>query len=447
MAEAKNDQKIILKVPAAYRENYPRYLQVIRNIAWNETPVAQRVRMQKLEERLNVPGTSEVSALRLEAIGQPALSILKRGLQNKDIEVRFNSAMALTYLEDPEGLETLAAAIREEPAFRVYACAAMASSHEAEASIQLRELLGEASTETRYGSFRALTVLNEKDPAIAGRTMTGSYKLHVLDTAGPPLVHLTHHTKAEIVLFGADQKLQLPAVLRAGNRILLSAPPGSELVSVSCYGTGKNEKRTVEPTLAKILIACDELGATYPDVAAMLAQADKQHNLPGGIAIDALPTSGRVYYKEKVDGKGQGKGRTIGADYLAPNIFAPPDDEAAESQTAALKARGDLIDEPKDEKKDVTKSDVRRIGDAEDRAAEADENAILPASAEKVADGKSDDGKPAATDEPADEVFPDSGGNSGSTDSGKKWYDPTTYFNKPGFLSGGPPPQSEPEPE
>ena len=66
------------------------------------------------------------------------------------------------------------------------------------------------------------------------------------------------------------------------------------MVSVSRFNDGRNDKRTVSPRLADVLLACDELGASYPDVASLLSQADKQHNLEGSIAIDALPKGGRV---------------------------------------------------------------------------------------------------------------------------------------------------------
>ena len=337
MAKPKTDGKIELKVPDAYRENSPRYLQVIRNIPMRETEVGQRLRMQRLEQQLGVPETSELAALRLEAIGNPAASVLKRGLQHADIEVRFNSAMALTYLGDAEGLPALADAIREEPAFRVFACAAMASSTEAEASVQLRQLLSEESTETRYGAFRALTVLNGEDPAIAPDVMRGNYKLHVLNVGGAPLVHLTHHTKAEVVLFGAQQQLLLPCVLRAGRSVQVTAPSGSTMVTVSRYVAGSDEKKVVAPRLSEIIRACDELGATYPDIAALLVQADRQHNLPGAIAIDALPTAGRVYTPKSVADSGRGKGHKIGGEYSAPDLFLPPDPTNAAARDKALK--------------------------------------------------------------------------------------------------------------
>ena len=76
LAEAKTDQRIELIVPLRYRDNYPRYLQVIRNIAFRETEVAQRVRTQKLKQELLQPATSEKAAMRLEAIGSRAIPVL-----------------------------------------------------------------------------------------------------------------------------------------------------------------------------------------------------------------------------------------------------------------------------------------------------------------------------------------------------------------------------------
>ena len=86
LAEAKTDQTILLKVHPRYKDNYPRYLRVIRNIAFRETPVAQRVRMQKLKREINSPETAETAALQFEAIGRDAVPILKTALQNKSLE-------------------------------------------------------------------------------------------------------------------------------------------------------------------------------------------------------------------------------------------------------------------------------------------------------------------------------------------------------------------------
>ncbi|HET6323274.1 MAG TPA: flagellar basal body P-ring protein FlgI, partial [Planctomycetaceae bacterium] len=68
LAEAKTDQKIVLKVMPKYRDNYPRYLDVVRRIAFRETDVARAVRIRALKWDLLDPETTAQAALKLEAI-------------------------------------------------------------------------------------------------------------------------------------------------------------------------------------------------------------------------------------------------------------------------------------------------------------------------------------------------------------------------------------------
>lgn len=424
MAEAKDDQQITLKVPDEYKENYPRYLSVIRNMAFRETDIARRVRMQKLEEQLKVPATCETAALRLEGMGSEAVPALKRVLDHEDLEVRFNAAMALTYMGQPDGLDELAEAARAEPAFRVYALAALAASREAEASSELRALLKEASSETRYGAFRSLTVLNDADPAVEGKKMGGGYTLHVVAEGGPPLVHMTHHTKAEVVLFGGDQQLQLPAVLRAGPHIQVVGRQGSGEVVVSRYSGGQNVRRVVSPNLVEIIQACDELKASYPDIADLLTQAHQRHNLSGELAIDALPTAGRTYVaKNSAGGK-----RTIGSEYTAPTIFAPPTSQAAAARDTDLKEVSAEAGERKEGKH----------GDGTVRPVAADEEergGIVTADSETSAEEGSD--PEAAADRPVEDESP--------AGRGSKWYDPRGLLKRPSWIKNeGAPEQWEP---
>lgn len=328
-----SDQKIILKIHPRYRDNFPRYLQVIRNIAFRETEVAQRVRIHKLREDLHRPETSELAAIKLEAIGQQAVPVLKTGLKSENLEVRFHAATALAYLGEPDGLKVLAEAARSEPAFRIFAFAAMATVEDAEAHVLLRELMNETSAETRYGAFRSLSTLDKNDPFIRGEKLNDEFTLHVLATEGPPMVHLTGHKKAEIVLFGDDQRLSTPLALRAGNYILVTARPGSETVVVSRYEVGRpDQKKVVSNRLADVIRTVAEFGASYPDVAQMLAQADRLLKLPGRIEIDALPEAGRVYYRPRKERDGETSARVGGAN-LTPNLFSKDkskDDEDAD---------------------------------------------------------------------------------------------------------------------
>ena len=171
LANAKTDQRLILKVHPRYEGNFARYLQVIRHMAFRETPVETRVRMQRLKHDLLVPLTANSSALQLEAIGNEAIPLLKQGLVAPTLESRFHSAVALAYLGESTGLPALVESARKERAFRVFSFAAMTVIEDADAHVSLRELMNESSDETRYGAFRALWTLDRKDPFIRGERL------------------------------------------------------------------------------------------------------------------------------------------------------------------------------------------------------------------------------------------------------------------------------------
>ena len=329
LAVAKTDQKIELRILPKYKDNYPRFLQVIRSIAYRETEVGRRVRLEKLREELNTAETAEQAALQLEAIGPKAIPILKTGLKNPLLEVRFHAATALAYLDQPDGLKTLAEAARKERAFRVFALAAMAAVDDAESHFLLRDLMNETSAETRYGAFRALTTLDKDDPAVRGVNLNDQFKLHLVDSNGPPMIHLTNRQKAEVVLFGHGQRFRTPLFARAGNHIMVRAADGSDTVTISRIELGKPDRRKVVSTrVADVILAVAEMDASYPDVVQLLAQADHRHNLPSRIYIDALPRAGRVYLRPQPEGIPGRRSKThIGSTNLAPNLFMPPRDD------------------------------------------------------------------------------------------------------------------------
>ncbi|MFM9965938.1 MAG: flagellar basal body P-ring protein FlgI [Planctomycetaceae bacterium] len=338
LAKALTDQTIELKVYARYKDNYPRYLQVIRNIAFRESQVARHVRMEKLKTQLLNPDTTESAALQLEAIGIEGIPILKTGLKHPDPLVQFNSAMALAYLGQADAVPALGEAAVNERAFRVYALAALSTIDAAEAHLLLRKLTNAQtdvggksidSAELRYGAFRALWTLDKRDPYLSGEAMKEPnadreiFALHTLPTTGEPIIHLTQHRRSEVVLFGADQQFKTPMAVRAGNHILVTAQPGKDRITLSKYQAGQpDQRREVSLRVADVIRTAVEFGASYPDVAQMLLQAAKQQNLTGHIEIDALPQGGREYARKEGSGKPDGKKVRVGNANLSPN-FVP----------------------------------------------------------------------------------------------------------------------------
>lgn len=419
MAEAKTDELIELRVPDQYRHNYPRYINVIENIALNETAIARRVRLQTLEQQINIPEESHLASLRLEGLGAAAVPTLKRALLNESLEVRFNAAIALTYMGKTDGLEALAEAAKSEAAFRIYAFAALACCQHSQASIELADLLNDTIAETRYGAFRALTEINPRDPLVRAVANQADYHFHALNTSGPPLVHLTNHTKAEVVLFGGNQPLLLPATLRAGPDIQVVGDSGSNEVTISRFSGPHRGVLTVEPTLKAVILACDQLGAKYPDVVSLLVQADRQHNLQGELAVDALPKAGREYIPEGE----KGVHRTIGSKYTAPNLYAPPRAEAIDAQRDAM---------TKEPEQEIGTSMIQQV------------SAEVPAENSTASPKKNDTEHPAplastpkTMKTPAVEPTPQ---------NDRPWFDPRGWFNRSDAAPRkGPPVQSEPE--
>ena len=218
VAKAKTDEVIELVVHPRYFDNVERYLRVIRSLPLRESEREQSLRLSVLEKQLLDPISSSRAALQLEAIGKRGVEILQTGLKSNDPEVRFYSAESLAYLDESGVAEYLAEAAQKEPAFRVFALAALSAMEDYDSQDQLRKLLDSSSAETRYGAFRALRARRSADPLVSGVNMRDQFSLHVLPTSGTPMVHVARTKRPEIVLFGKGQLLNLPLSVEAATR-------------------------------------------------------------------------------------------------------------------------------------------------------------------------------------------------------------------------------------
>ncbi len=295
-----------LAVHPRYRDNVSRYLRVVRAVPIKESPEEQAARLVQLERQLLDPFSAATAALRLEAIGKDAAPVLLKGIEAKDPEVRFYSAEALAYLDDPKAAAPLAKATRDEPAFRAYALAALSAMQDVAAYDELCALLEVPSAETRYGAFRALWAMNAEDPLVKGEDLGGEFGYHLLGTSGQPMIHVTRSLRPEIVLFGHDQRFVTPLVLEAGKDILVNGEQSGK-ITVSRFAVGEaDQKRIVSDKVDDVIRAIVELGGAYPDVVLALQQAKASHVLPGRFEVDALPDTGRSYRQKEGSGDGDG---------------------------------------------------------------------------------------------------------------------------------------------
>lgn len=297
VAKAEGPYGVQLRVPAPYHLNLPHYLRVVRLIPL-QGPVDVPSKAgdhhsyrQRLGEDLLDPARTVTAALRLEALGQKSIPVLKRGLENGHPLVRFCAAEALAYLGSPSCGEELARAVAEQPVLRAYALAAMASLDEAVCHVKLRELLAtSADDETRYGAFHALRALNEHEPDARGELLNDCFWLHRVAPNAPPLVHVSSTRRAEVVLFGREQVLRPPFSFLAGEFAVTASDDDRDHCTVSRFPLkGAPSRQQCSLDVADVLRAMADMGAMYPEVVTLLQQAHSCQCLNCRVRCDALP--------------------------------------------------------------------------------------------------------------------------------------------------------------
>jgi flagellar basal body P-ring protein FlgI len=330
-ATAKTDSFLVLKVPTLYHQNQEHFFRVIQLLPMVDGPELRERRISAWTKELQDPKTAGVAAMKLEGVGTSAIEPLKTGLKSSNSQIRYFCAEALSYLNDISGVDTLAETIAQAPDFRAYALAALASLDQPASHLKLRKLMDEPEIEVRYGAFNALRTLDPRDPflghvrvlddpkreeddaeespdsmALAIAAASSRYRtrqedpfsLYVVDSEGPPLVHISRTRRPEIVVFGRQQKLMPPIVLGAG-AILLNAAINDEKVELSKivpsrFGDGET-KVSSTLDLAEVVRRTANLGASYPEIVSILETASRQKNLSGELVVDAVPNPSRLY--------------------------------------------------------------------------------------------------------------------------------------------------------
>jgi hypothetical protein len=307
LAVAKNKAVVLLNVPPQYRHNLPHFLRVVRLIPLREGVAARadgkapaapasglRANYRKqLEEDLLNPSRTVTAALRLEALGSGSIPALKAGLECEHPLVRFCSAEALAYLDSPAAGPALARMVEQHPVLRAFSLTALASLDQAVSHIKLRDLLASPNPETRYGAFRALRALDERDPAVQGELLNQSFWVHRVAPDSPPLVHLAGGRRAEVVLFGEEPALVPPFEFLAGSttKFTLTAGDKDEHCTVTAFAVqrGGRQTRQCSLRLADVLRTLADVGGTYPEAVELLRQAHACQCVSCAVAIDQLP--------------------------------------------------------------------------------------------------------------------------------------------------------------
>jgi hypothetical protein len=297
LAHTGNNTAVDLRVPPQYRYSMDRYLRVVSVIPLSESADAtprqgedRRSYRQKLGDDLLEPSRTITAALRLEALGPKSIPALKKGLKSPHALVRFSSAEALAYLGSAAGCEELGQTISTTPMLRSLALAALASLDEAGSLLTLKDLvLGDLDDEARFGAFRALHTLNERDPVVRGEKFNDSFWLHRVAPKSRPLVHVSTMRRAEIVLFGQTPALKPPFSILAGE-FAVTATEHSTMAAISRVPLhGRPARKSCSLELEDVIRSMADLGAAYPEVVALIQQASTCDSLSCRVRVDALP--------------------------------------------------------------------------------------------------------------------------------------------------------------
>jgi hypothetical protein len=236
----------------------------------------------------------------LEALGADSIPVLKTGLDSEHVIVRFCSAEALAYLDSPSCGQELARLVETQPLLRAYCLTAMASLDQAICHVKLAELLASPIPEARYGAFRALRALDEKDATLHGELLNKSFWLHHVAAEAPALVHISTSRRAEIVLFGEDSYLKAPFAIRAGDFAVTAAEGDTRCTIAHCSTEEKTSHRQCSLKLDDVLHALADEGGMYPEAVELLRQADRAGSLSCRVEVDALPQAVTVQALAKI---------------------------------------------------------------------------------------------------------------------------------------------------
>ena len=345
VADPKNDTYIELAAHPRYRHNLVRYMAVVRSIPLKSTPAEHVAWLALLERQLAEPTSAALAALRLEAVGDDAVRILRDGAQSSDTEVRLYSAEALAYLDDRAAVEPLAEAAGNEPAFRWHALTALSAMSHVEASEVLSDLLHASSAETRCGAFRAMRARSPDDPLLKGELLGEAFHFHVIPTTGEGMVHFCRLRRQEVTLFGTDEHLIGPCVLFAGPEIMIRGS-GANDFKVSRFTPGAADRHaSCSGRLSDVLRAIAEVGGGYAEVFAALQQASQEHRLSCRLVVDALPSRGRTYRREEsLDPSDDDSNRWLPVANPLPDLFAAPDERESSGRSARSDGGESLAD-------------------------------------------------------------------------------------------------------
>jgi hypothetical protein len=298
VATPEKDSFITLAVPAKYQRDPHHFVNVVLSLGFNEGSDHRASRLRLLEQQSQEPKTARQACWELEAIGEASIPTLVGNLKHPSAEVRFYNAHSLAYLNDKRAINPLMALCRQEPAFRAMCLNALAIIDSYEAADALESLLHAADAETRYGAVRALRQRDRMDARVTGQMAEQVGMILEVPSEGLPMVAVSLQDLAEVVIFGSNPELTLPAFHYINPEIIIQRSESG--AKISRFVAGKDDAIVYTGRdLRSVLTGIAEVGGTYGDWISFLRVSSQQGYMMEPLAMNPVPQAGRTFNREK----------------------------------------------------------------------------------------------------------------------------------------------------
>ncbi|MEO8270664.1 MAG: HEAT repeat domain-containing protein, partial [Aureliella sp.] len=280
-----------------------------------------------LQKQLLEPTTVKKACWQLEAIGEKAAPMLAEVLSHPNAEIRFYAAHALAYLNDRRAIVPLTELAEQYPAFRAMSLNGLTILDHYEAADALSSLLNSSDPETRYGAVRALRRKDSADAQVSGRAVGETGRILEIPTSGPPLVVVSLTQTPEVVIFGDNPLLKLPAFEYVTPKLMINTGSDGRL-TISHFEAGEEDRQVqVDSDLLSLLEGIAEVGGTYGNWVSFVREASSKGYLSTPLAMNPIPQAGRAFDRSQEPAFEPGENfveNTVGATPPQPAVWYNP---------------------------------------------------------------------------------------------------------------------------
>jgi len=287
-ANAVSPSRIVLFVPAKYKERKDDFISILKAMYLEQTPELTSGRIMTFVRDLAVLDDKKPSEIALEAIGRVSVGKLRTLLNSSNEETRFRAARCILNLGSDKGLRVLVeTAVNEESPYRVEAIKTISRGARRNEAIYLcQELLSDPDFNMRLLAYEQLVKL--EDVTLDSTFIGGSFYLDQIKQTKYQTIYVSRSGLQRIALFGAPIYCRDNILVRsADGDVIIYAPAGQKYVSLF----RKHPKRPVliGPLRSSfsvgdiIQVLCEEpvepgrqgfggLGVSYADMISLLKQ-------------------------------------------------------------------------------------------------------------------------------------------------------------------------------